>query len=151
MRDFGVSILRFPNVVGRGATHGVILDFIRKLQRDPRSLAILGDGTQCKPYLHISDLISAIELVMTQSDRLVSLNVAGLGRTTVRRIADMVCEKMGLAEVSYQFTGGNVGWKGDVPEFEYDIARIRALGWAPSLDSDQAVRRAVGEILEERS
>src|SRR6185437_8715019 len=36
-------ILRFPNVVGERATHGVIYDFLRKLEADDRKLEVLGD------------------------------------------------------------------------------------------------------------
>jgi UDP-glucose 4-epimerase len=49
-------LFRFPNVVGVPATHGVLLDFIRRLKADRRQLQVLGDGTQQKSYLHVSDL-----------------------------------------------------------------------------------------------
>jgi UDP-glucose 4-epimerase len=43
-------VLRFPNVVGERATHGVIYDFLRKLEADRSRLEVLGDGNQSKPY-----------------------------------------------------------------------------------------------------
>ena len=52
-------IFRFPNVIGVPATHGVILDFVRKLKKTPNKLEVLGDGTQMKSYLHVEDLIDA--------------------------------------------------------------------------------------------
>ena len=148
MRELDVCVVRFPNVVGGRATHGVIGDFIGKLRRDPSCLEILGDGSQEKPYLHVSDLLRAIALASARTEGLLAVNVAGRGATTVRRIADIVCEEMGLAGVRYDFTGGRVGWKGDVPRFDYDVGRITSLGWTPTLDSDGAVRRATREILK---
>lgn len=69
MNDFEVLIFRFPNVIGPGLTHGVIFDFIRKLQKNPKELEILGDGTQCKPYLYVLDLVDAINRFRIESEK----------------------------------------------------------------------------------
>ena len=53
-------LFRFPNVVGLPATHGVILDFIRRLRSDPDHLDVLGDGSQRKSYLHVTELVEAM-------------------------------------------------------------------------------------------
>jgi UDP-glucose 4-epimerase len=42
--DLHAWIVRFPNVVGGRATHGVLHDFIAKLRRNPNVLEVLGDG-----------------------------------------------------------------------------------------------------------
>lgn len=60
MNDMNVVVFRFPNVIGPRLTHGVIFDFIKKLQKNPHELEILGDGTQCKPYIYVLDLVDAI-------------------------------------------------------------------------------------------
>ena len=59
---FGLSgiAFRFGNVVGPNQTHGVGYDFIRKLRIHSHQLNILGNGTQSKSYVYISDIISAI-------------------------------------------------------------------------------------------
>ena len=41
---FQAWIYRFANVVGFRGTHGVIVDFINKLRKNPKELEILGDG-----------------------------------------------------------------------------------------------------------
>jgi UDP-glucose 4-epimerase len=48
-----------------------------------------------------------------------------------------------------RYTGGTKGWIGDVPRFQYSIEKLAALGWRPSLGSEQAVARAVTEIYRE--
>lgn len=141
MNDFEVLIFRFPNVIGPGLTHGVIFDFIRKLKNNPKELEILGDGTQCKPYLYVLDLVDAIIEFSYKPHKGVEIYNIGVDTaTTVTEIADMVCERMGLADVQYKYTGGNVGWKGDVPAFQYDLSKIYATGWRPSHDSNDSVR-----------
>lgn len=141
MNDFEVLIFRFPNVIGPGLTHGVINDFIRKLKNNPQELEILGDGTQCKPYLYVLDLVKAIDQFSHMERKGVEIFNIGVDTTiTVKEIADMVCERMGLSGVKYKYTGGNVGWKGDVPKFQYDLSKIYAAGWKPAHNSAGSVR-----------
>ena len=144
MNDINALVFRFPNVIGPRLTHGVVFDFIRKLQTDPARLQILGDGKQTKPYLYVTDLVDAIIRFMdTKKQGVLLYNVGGEGATSVVRIADIVCEEMGLMSVQYDFTGGEGGWKGDVPRFRYCVDKIHRAGWKAGYTSDEAVRETV--------
>ncbi len=143
-------IIRFPNVVGERATHGAIYDFIKKLKKNPLELEVLGDGTQIKPYLYVKDLVEGIIYVWKNSDD--QLNIFNLGTqsaTSVKEMAEMVVEEMGLDDSIIRYTGGDRGWNGDVPRFEYDLSRIHNLGWKAKYDSTSAVRLSVKNILKE--
>lgn len=147
MNDLEVLIFRFPNVIGPNLTHGVIFDFIRKLRANPRELEILGDGTQCKPYLYVIDLVEAIaDYSFKQGKGVEILNIGVDTATTVREIADMVCKRLGLENVEYKFTGGNVGWKGDVPAFQYDLSKIYATGWRAKHNSNESVQATLDSL-----
>jgi UDP-glucose 4-epimerase len=143
-----VNLFRFPNVVGIPATHGVILDFINKLAKDPSILNVLGDGTQQKSYLHVSDLVQAMLLVADRpTDKKIEL--VNIGPTdagaTVRWIAECVVARV-APRANIAYGQGNKGWVGDVPKFNYSTKRIQSYGWQPTLDSKQAIARAVDEI-----
>jgi UDP-glucose 4-epimerase len=141
-------ILRFPNVVGERATHGAIYDFLRKLERNPTTLEVLGDGNQSKPYLYVSDLIDAIVVAWDKANApLAVYHAAGTGTTSVREIAEIVVAAAGGVDTRVVFTGGDRGWPGDVPRFRYDTTRLRRLGWQPQRGSTDAVRHAVARIL----
>lgn len=151
MNDLEVLVFRFPNVIGPRLTHGVIFDFMKKLDKDNTQLEILGDGTQCKPYIYVTDLVKAMEKYMiTNSKGMTIYNLGVEGATTVTKIADIICEKMGLKNVKYNYTGGNIGWKGDVPRFQYDLSKIYATGWKAGCDSDEAVAKTVEAVLASR-
>lgn len=144
MNDFNTMIFRFPNVIGPNLTHGVIFDFAKKLKDNPKELQILGDGTQTKPYIYVLDLIDCIMFMTKEIDKGVHIyNVGVETATSVTRIADIVCEELGLKDVKYNYTGGNVGWKGDVPKFQYDLTKIHNVGWSANYTSDEAVRETV--------
>jgi len=142
-------IFRFANVVGVRGTHGVIVDFINKLKKNPNELEILGDGKQKKPYLYVTECVDGIMHGFRKSNE--EINVFNLGvdsATRVTRIGELVVEEMGLRDVKFKYTGGKRGWKGDVPHFQFDISKIKKLGWNPELSSDEAVRKAIRDILE---
>ena len=145
-----VWIFRFPNVVGSRSTHGVIYDFAQKLGKTPAELEVLGDGTQEKPYFHVSDLLDAMLFITDHAKE--PLNYFNIGTadsvTTVRYIAEAVVKRQSPG-ARIRYTGGNKGWVGDVPKFNYSIAKLRKLGWSPRLTSNQAVDQAVEEVVAE--
>ena len=144
MNDLNTMIFRFPNVIGPNLTHGVIYDFTKKLSNNPNELEILGDGTQTKPYVYVLDLVDAIMLMTKDIKPGVEIyNVGVETATSVTTIANIVCEELGYENVKYNYTGGNVGWKGDVPKFQYDLTKIHNAGWTAKHTSDEAVRETV--------
>lgn len=143
-------IFRFANVVGSRCTHGVIYDFIKKLKRNPSELEILGDGKQRKSYLYIQDCIDGMLFGFEKGKEQINLfNLGTEGTTEVNEIARMVVEEMGLKSVTFKYTGGKRGWKGDVPRFQFDIGKMKSLGWRPRYDSNDAVRKAIKDLLAE--
>lgn len=144
MNEMNTVVFRFPNVIGPNLTHGVIYDFVKRLRENPKELKILGDGTQQKPYIYVDDLV---EVIMKMTEEIPAgmeiYNVGVSGETSVTTIANIICEELNLKDVVYSYTGGNVGWKGDVPKFQYDLSKIHAKGWKAQHDSDESVRDTV--------
>ncbi len=140
-------ITRFPNVVGERFTHGVIYDFIKKLNANPQELLVLGNGEQNKPYLYVKDLVEGILFVCNNTqERFNVYNLGSYSRTKVKEIAQMVIEEMGL-DATIKYTGGDRGWIGDVPEFKYDLSKINQLGWEAKINSNDSVRIAIQKAL----
>lgn len=141
-------IIRFPNVIGERATHGVIYDFINKLKKNPVELEVLGDGNQTKPYIYIKDLINAILFIYKNSNEKINYyNVGVKSRISVKEIAEIVIREMGL-NAKIKYTGGKKGWIGDVAKFNYNTEKIIKLGFEPKFSSQEAVKKTVKEILD---
>jgi len=145
-------ILRFANIIGPRSQHGVIHDFLNKLKKNREELEILGDGTQSKSYLYVSDCINAtLTACEGEGSRVKIFDVGSEGWITVLRIAEVVVEGMGLRSVKFQFTGGVDGgrrWKGDVKKMLLNCSMLKSLGWKPKYNSEQVVRLAVKSILK---
>lgn len=151
MCDMSVVIFRFPNVIGSRLTHGAVYDFINKLRMNPHELEILGNGTQCKPYIYVHDLVDAIIKLTKEfktGEEIYNIGVKSEG-TTVTHIAEIVVEELGLSNVKFKYTGGDRGWKGDVPRFDYDISKVLSTGWLPKYSSDQAIRQTVKDAVRD--
>lgn len=147
MNGMDVLVFRFPNVIGPRLTHGVIFDFVKRLKADPSHLKILGDGTQSKPYIYVLDLVDAIMRFKDTPKGVALYNVGVNSQTSVTRIAQIVCEKMGLGQIPFEYTGGRGGWKGDVPVFAYNLEKIHATGWKAGMSSDEAVAKTVEMVI----
>ncbi len=142
-------IFRFANIVGPAVTHGVIPDFLRKLQKDPTTLEVLGDGRQAKSYLWIDDCLDAMVLAADRAAGPVSVfNLGTNEQVAVREIAERVVRALGgHARITY--TGGSQGWPGDIPRQLLAIERISALGWRPKLSASEAVDRTIQTLRTE--
>lgn len=152
--NFGIQswLYRFGNIVGPNATHGVILDFIRKLKADPARLEVLGDGRQAKPYLHVSDCVDGMLYGFAHAKEWANIfNLAVDDRVDVATIARIVTEKMGCAGAKIEYTGGERGWPGDVPRVALSPERLARLGWRASMTSRRAVERAAQEIVTQET
>lgn len=152
---FGLSacVFRFGNVVGPRQTHGVGFDFVRRLAADPSQLAILGDGRQSKSYIHVSDVVSAVLLANQEmargrsSQRFEAFNVATGDYITVTEIADLAVEVLGLERKPvYEYSGGDRGWKGDVPIVRLNTEKIQAWGWRCGMRTREALRAAMEQL-----
>ena len=152
MFDMRCRVFRFANVVGPKQTHGVAYDFIKRLSDDPSGLKILGDGTQTKPYIHVSDVIDALVNYGAFGDSGPAFdvfNVATNDSVSVNEIADVICNAMGLDGIEYHYTGGSRGWKADVPKYSLDTSKIKKLGWETSMNSMDAVRVSVNSMIND--
>ncbi|HSX57846.1 MAG TPA: NAD-dependent epimerase/dehydratase family protein [Candidatus Saccharimonadales bacterium] len=144
-------ILRPANIIGPRATHGVIFDFINRLKANPKKLRVSGNGSQSKSYLYVGDVIEAINLVWQKSKKPINLfNISSDSFITVKEIAEMVVEEMGLEKAEIIYSGESRGWKGDVPIVRIDNKKIENLGWKSKHTSQQAVNKTIKNLLENK-
>jgi UDP-glucose 4-epimerase len=148
MFEMHALAFRFANVVGPRQTHGVAYDFVLRLRRDPTRLQILGDGSQSKSYIHVDDVLDAMLFLYDQGWRGFDVfNVATEDYVTVREIANLVVRQLGLSQVAYSFTGGDRGWKGDVPVVRFDTSKVRSRGWSNRRTSREALLASIDSLI----
>ena len=149
---YGINgvIFRLANIVGSRSNHGIIPDFINKLHKNSHELEILGDGTQSKSYLEVSDCVDCIFFCFDKASKKVEVfNTGNDDKINVLDIAKIICKNMNLGDVILSPNGGvdnGRGWVGDVKLMHLDISKLKKLGWKPKLSSHSAINVASKSI-----
>ena len=103
----------------------------------------MGDGSQTKSYLHVTDCITALLKGQEASSEQVEIfNVGSEDKINVKAIAETVITAMKLKNVDLKLTGGvdgGRGWVGDVKIMLLNADKIKSTGWKSKLNSQQAV------------
>jgi len=140
---FASWIFRFVSILGERYTHGHVFDFYKMLRADPTRLHVLGNGHQRKSYLYVADCVTAMLIAIERAKE--KVNIFNLGAEEYLEVDQSIATitaHLGLSP-RRTYAGGERGWVGDSPFIYLDTRRIRALGWAPTLDLRQAIVRTV--------
>jgi UDP-glucose 4-epimerase len=141
-------IIRFPNVVGSGLTHGLIFDLIKKFKKNNKILPILGNGFQKKQYLHVTDLIQAMNLVVRKKKATDLYNIYNIsGEDSGIFVRDIVKQfiKINNIKPKILYEKKINGWPGDIPSFKFNINKIKKIGWKPKYNSKKSIQKCIME------
>lgn len=150
MFDMIGVVIRLANIVGPRSRHGVIYDFVKKLESDSSRLEILGDGKQNKSYLYIDDCVNSIFKLGNTNHRFDAYNIGSDDQIPVSEIGHIVINEMGVKNTEIIYTGGHsgAGWKGDVKDMILDCSKAKMEGWHPKYTSAEAVRLSAKGIVD---
>jgi UDP-glucose 4-epimerase len=149
--DFRAIVFRFVGIIGGRMDHGVVHDFVRKLQKDPTRLEILGDGTQSRSFVLVDDCLEAMLFALARTTKNYNLvHIGNVDQISIAETARVVCQVMKLNNVELHPAGGKVGWKGDVTSNFIATETLTAWGWKPRRSSQEAVFEAAGRLALER-
>ncbi|ACP36127.1 NAD-dependent epimerase/dehydratase family protein [Saccharolobus islandicus] len=151
--QYGIKSIsaRLANITGGRVSHGVVVDFVKKLRNNPNLLEILGNGKQRKSYLYINDLIEAFMMLEEKVNKIYDVfNIGNTDWISVDEIAKIVIDEMRLSpRIIYKdLTAEGRGWPGDVRVMLLDISKIsKEIGWSPKMGSREVIRQAVRDLL----
>jgi UDP-glucose 4-epimerase len=149
--DFRAVVFRFVGIIGGRMDHGVVHDFVRKLQKDPTQLEILGDGGQKRSFILVDDCVDAMLYTFAKAKKNYSLvHIGNTDQISINKTAETVLEVMKLSGAKLLHTEGKVGWKGDVSSNFIATETLTAWGWKPTHSSREAVSEATKRIAWEK-
>jgi UDP-glucose 4-epimerase len=141
-----VVVLRLFNIYGPLMRKYFIHDIVRKLQKDPQKLVLLGDGSQVRDYTYVDDAVRAFVLV---AERGVNGDVYNVGSGDPVNIGDLAREiaaLMGHGGVELSWTGKS--WAGDTPRWWADGAKLQKLGFQPQVTRRSGLAQTVGFLVK---
>lgn len=148
-----VISLRLGNIYGLPSNHGVMYDFFWKLEKNPSTMEILGDGNQIKSYLYVDDCVDAHMCALQKTLKgHTAFNIASIEGASVNEVAKEVVEAMNLSNVEFTYTGGKRGWAGDVRKAVVDISKAnKLLSWKPKVSLKEGVKSYISWLETEQN
>lgn len=136
--SYGVrcTAVRLTNVYGPGmqAKDSIVARLMRAIRLGGR-FEIYGDGRQVRDYVHVSDVIAAMHLGLTNEEWSGPI-VIGAGRSlSVLEVVDAVREVTG-ADID---VGHGPAKPGEMPAVIVDNGKARAGGWAPRFTLEEGL------------
>ncbi len=144
-------IFRFVSFIGERYTHGIIVDVLKKLKKNNKSLELFSDGTPKKSSLYVNDGVEAIFTVIKKSKE--QFNVYNIGHTqvlTVNQIIDAILHASGYKNVKKKWLGKASNWKGDNEFVQLGIKKLSKLGWKPTLTIEEGIAKTVHYVLDNK-
>lgn len=102
-------------------------------------LPIQGTGAETRSFIHVDDAVAGIVRVIEGGAH---LGVYHVGTADEIAIADLARRVATIAGRAIEIVPGPLA-KGGTPRRCPDVAKLRALGWAPQLDLDAGLQRTV--------
>ncbi len=140
-------IFRFPNVVGKNLTHGVIYDLSKKIMAKNQNLKVLGNGQQRKPYSHVSEIIKCMIYVIKKKHNK-KINYYNIGTNDsgikVKNIVHLLLKKF-RRNKKILYEKSDRGWKGDIPYYRYSTKKLNKTGFKFYLNSHASIKKTLKE------
>jgi GDP-L-fucose synthase len=114
-------------------TSHVLAALLRKAHeaktRKDREMIVWGSGKPRREFLHVDDLASACVLLLQKYDSPEIINIGCGEDISIRGLAELICDVVGF--------DGDLTWDATKPDGTprklLDIAKVRALGWKPTI------------------
>jgi UDP-glucose 4-epimerase len=143
--NYGLEVVMFRifNVYGPDC-HGAIYDFLKKLQKNPSKLEVLGTGKQSRDFVYVSDMVDAlIKAATTPEAAGHELNIGTGTTTSVAELAKMIVDILELTNVDIYFTGGQA-WAGDMDITLADNRKAESLlKWKPQVSLREGLKKLI--------
>lgn len=134
-------IARLFNTYGPRMPRYVVIDYLHKLRRDPSHLEIIGDGKQIRDLNYVGDSVNGFLTLGEKGVVGEAYNIGSGSSVSVTELAHIMLEQLGLKDTQITYTGQS--WKGDVPKFEADITKLRALGYEPRTSLGEGLKQVI--------
>lgn len=134
-------IARIFNSYGPRVPRYIVYDFLKKLERDPTRLEILGDGKQQRDFTYVTDTVAGLVLLAEKGTPGEAYNVSSGQNHSVTELAKMLVKVLGLEDVEFVYTGSS--WAGDAQYWKVDVTKLKGLGMGEGVPLEEGLRRTV--------
>lgn len=114
---------------------------------DGLQVPLYGDGMNIRDWCYVEDNCAAIDLVLRRGEIGTVYNIGAGNEVPNRLLVDKLLALMGAGEDMVRYVEDRLGHD---RRYSVDSTRVRALGWAPARDLDEALASTVAWYRENR-
>ncbi len=141
------ATLRLFPVFGERLRKQVVYDLMNKIHHDSEELFIQGDGKQVRDFNHVANVVEAYFTVAECGElQGEAYNIASDETTTIRELAEMICERM---QVNPRFVFSGETRAGDMRRLHADISRLKSLDYKPRVNFADGLDNTMAWFREE--
>ena len=108
---------------------------------DGLKVPLYGDGLNVRDWLHVDDHVRGIQIVAERGEAGAAYNIGGGVELTNRQLTERILAHMGREwETAVEQVPDRLGHD---RRYSVDDSRIRALGYAPSRNFDEAIEATI--------
>ena len=151
--------LRFFNVYGPGqskdGTYAAVIPKFVEMLTTGKPPIVHGDGLQSRDFIHVKDLVRAIESLLECNWKLVddhTYNLASQSQTTILELIELINSSIVKITPNFNIAEPNFeqSRKGDIIHSYADISKIsNTLNWGPSIEISQGIEELVRMSLKQ--
>jgi UDP-glucose 4-epimerase len=137
--NLDLVIIRFFSLYGEGLNKQLLWDILSKLKK--KKFSFYGDGSETRSWMHISDAIKIINLVLKNNIKgLKIINAAGNDALTSDEIINNIYRICKVKEKPV-FTG--VAKKGDPKKQIFSNNDLNSMGWKQSISISEGLKKYI--------
>jgi len=132
--NFRFIIMRLFSVYGTGLKKQFFWDICEKIRK--KKYTFFGTGNEKRSWLHVNDLILAINKIKLKKNKYIILDIGSLKPQTNKFIVNLFLKK-NKKKVKLNFN--NISRKGDPVNLISNNNRITKFGWKPKIDINKGI------------
>jgi dTDP-glucose 4,6-dehydratase len=111
-----------------------------------RPLPVYGDGKHVRQWLHVDDHVTALRLLLDNSDSVPSgevWHIAGSQELTNTQLADMICKTLGKPRDLITYIDDMNIRPGHDRRYALSCEKMHQLGWRPLIELESGIQQTV--------
>lgn len=140
VHGYQIRAIRIFSAYGNGLRKQLLWDIYQKYQNTGR-INLFGTGNESRDYIHISDILQAMELILAYDGPEEIFNVANGEEVTIRELAHTYAGKLGEPESIVSFNGETK--VGDPQNWRADISLLKKIGYQKKMELDAGIESYV--------
>jgi GDP-D-mannose 3', 5'-epimerase len=111
-----------------------------------KSLEIWGNGSQGRAFVHVDDVVNAVEKALVYSGSETNVMIGPNLCTQIRELVEIICSHPRIDIDTLTFDTSKP--TGDIGRFANNTRAMTELGWAPSVDLTEGVHNMIDCIID---